>query len=124
MPAPQTGAAEVKPSAQSASAAQPAPGQPLVEISATEPAWVQVSSEGKTVFTGTLEPNQSQQIPTAATATLRTGNAGGVEVRWNGKSVGPLGPKGQIRVVRFTSEGAEILTAKPKNVSADAELQP
>jgi cytoskeleton protein RodZ len=100
------------------------PGQPFLEVTANEPAWVHVSSEGKTVFIGTIEPNQPRQFPTGANATLRTGNAGAVDVRWNGKPVGPLGPKGQIRVVRFTPEGAQVVQPQPKVVAPETTPVP
>ena len=34
-------------------------------------------------------------------AVLRAGNAGGLTIRANGKSLGPLGPHGAIREVEF-----------------------
>lgn len=124
------------PSTQPSAAAPPSPapassappltlGQPGIEISATEAAWVQVQSDGKTLFIGTLEPNQPRQFPVGANATLRTGNAGAVDVRFHGNPLGPLGPKGQVRVVRFTPQGAEIVPPKPKPVpAATTPVQP
>jgi len=32
---------------------------------------------------------------------LRTGNAGGLIVRFNGKEIGPLGPAGKVRDIVF-----------------------
>jgi hypothetical protein len=31
-------------------------------------------------------------------------------VMWNGKPIGPIGPRGQVRTVRFTTENFEILS--------------
>jgi cytoskeleton protein RodZ len=95
-----------------------------IELAASEPAWVQVSSDGKTLFIGTLKPNEPKQLATGSTVTLRTGNAGALDVRWNGKSVGPLGPKGHIRVVRFTPEGVAVVPPRPKPVPAEPGQQP
>ena len=33
---------------------------------------------------------------------MLVGNAGGVEISLNGKPIGPIGPRGQVRVVEFT----------------------
>jgi hypothetical protein len=33
---------------------------------------------------------------------MKVGNAGGLEVRLNGKAIGPLGARGQVREVLFT----------------------
>ena len=116
-PPPQTEAAPTPQT--SAEPVAPATTQPGLEIAASEPSWIQVSSEGKTVFIGTLEANQPRQFATGASATLRTGNAGAIEVRWNGKSVGSIGPKGQVRVVRLTPEGAQVVAPQPKTVAPE-----
>ncbi len=102
----------------------PAPGQviPLspsqgasgLLVAATEATWVEVTMNGKTVFMGLLEPGQSQDLRNAETARILVGNAGGVAMRWNGKDIGPIGPKGQVRRVIFSKESYEIqLPGKP-----------
>jgi cytoskeleton protein RodZ len=85
-----------------------------VELTADEPVWVLVRSDGKYLFSGTLSAKESRTIEAASTVLLRLGNAGGVTITLNGKSVGPVGPKGQVRTVQFTSGGFEIVpVAKP-----------
>jgi cytoskeleton protein RodZ len=79
-----------------------------VNLLATEQTWVSVSSEGKTVFSGILEPSQTKTIDVGQHARLLTGNAAGLDVRWNGKSIGPIGARGQVRVVLLTPEAYEI----------------
>lgn len=76
-----------------------------VALEATGEVWVSVTSAGRTLFVGTLQPGQSRQVEAAGSAKLVVGNAGGIEVRVNGKPVGPLGPKGQPRAVVLTPEG-------------------
>ena len=48
---------------------------------------------------------------TAALLSMLVANPldGGIEVRWNGKPIGPIGPKGQVRKVVFTPERFEII---------------
>jgi cytoskeleton protein RodZ len=85
-----------------------------VELTADEPVWVLARSDGKYLFSGTLGAQESRTIEAASTVLLRLGNAGGVTITLNGKSVGPVGPKGQVRTVQFTSGGFEIVpVAKP-----------
>jgi cytoskeleton protein RodZ len=85
-----------------------------VELIADEPVWVLARSDGKYLFSGTLGAQESRTIEAASTVLLRLGNAGGVTITLNGKSVGPVGPKGQVRTVQFTSGGFEIVpVAKP-----------
>jgi hypothetical protein len=48
---------------------------------------------------------------------LRVGNAGGLSISLNGKQIGPVGAKGQVREIQFTSGGFQIVAA-PKPPSA------
>ncbi|MDP8991359.1 MAG: DUF4115 domain-containing protein [Acidobacteriota bacterium] len=93
------------------------PGQPAVEatggvvlkLSATERTWLSVSSEGKEIFAGILQPSESKTLTGLGRATMRVGNAGGIEVRWNGKVLAPLGTRGQVLTIRITPEDFEIV---------------
>jgi cytoskeleton protein RodZ len=73
-----------------------------VDIEAREPAWVAVTdASGKRLLAKTFEANETYTLELTAAATLRTGNAGGLSVRFNGKEIGPLGPTGKIRDISF-----------------------
>jgi hypothetical protein len=37
------------------------------------------------------------------------GNAGGITVQKAGRDIGPIGPRGQVRVVNLTKDQVEIL---------------
>jgi hypothetical protein len=90
----------------------PEPGKLTLDIAAREEVWVSVKSGGKTVFSGILRPEQSRTVDNLDAASLMTGNAGGLDVRWNGKPIGPIGQRGQVRVVEFTPENYQILTGR------------
>lgn len=91
-----------------------------VELRAQEPVWVSARSDGKYVFSDTLQPNQTRSVDANEKVILRVGNAGGIEITLNGKPIGPLGPKGQIRTVQLTSGGFEIVAApKPPSDPLD-----
>jgi cytoskeletal protein RodZ len=99
-----------------------------IDLSATEPAWVRVTSGEKTLFIGTLEPGQARALQSPGPARLRVGNAGGLEVRWNGKYIGPIGPIGQVRDVVFNAEGFQVVAPpppapKPEEPKPDAPTQ-
>ena len=91
---------------------KPEPAKLSVGLSATERTWVSVSSDGKTVFRGVLRASQTKNIEGLDNAKLLTGNAAGLDVRWNGKPIGPLGLHGQVRVVVFTPENFQILSPR------------
>lgn len=110
-------AAPVQTSVAEGTAAQSNPNAAVrVELKATEPVWVSVRSDGKFVFSDTLQANQTRTVDANEKVVLRLGNAGGIEVTLNGKPIGALGPKGQIRTVQLTSGGFEIVAA-PKGLS-------
>jgi len=95
--------------------AQPNPDATVhVAITADEPVWILARSDGKFIFTGTLEPHQTRTVEGVRNVVLRLGNAGGVTILLNGKPIGALGPKGHPRTVQFTSGGFQIVpAAKP-----------
>jgi cytoskeleton protein RodZ len=81
----------------------------LLEIVAKEPTWLSISPDGRHVFSGVLEPNQTKTIEAKEFARLKIGNAGGLEVRLNGKPVGDIGPRGQVRILLIGPSGVHIL---------------
>jgi cytoskeleton protein RodZ len=80
-----------------------------LNLSASETTWLSITSEGKQIFAGVLHPEETKTLSGLEVARLKVGNAGGLNVQWNGKEIGPLGQKGQVRVVVFTPEGFSIL---------------
>lgn len=100
-------------------------GQPAavrIEVRATAGVWIRIVADGKFLFSGTLEANQTRVFEGAQGLELRVGNAGALEVVWNGKPVGPLGPQGLVRTVEFTPEAFKILAPlPPKPETPDAE---
>ncbi|HZT33380.1 MAG TPA: RodZ domain-containing protein [Bryobacteraceae bacterium] len=99
--------------------AQPAgplgnPAGPVqVTLKATEPVWVKAWVDGKVLLVTTLQANETRTLGASEDVRLRLGNAGGLEVELNGKPVGPLGPKGQIRVVELSPRGVEVIPTTP-----------
>jgi cytoskeleton protein RodZ len=88
-----------------------------LEITASEPVWVLVRTDGKFAFTGTLDANTKRTVDATKDVLLRLGNAGGVTVTLNGQPIPTLGPKGQPRTIQFTSGGFQIVPAKPPSDS-------
>jgi cytoskeleton protein RodZ len=89
-----------------------------VELTAREMVWVRASSNGAFLFSVTMAPNSTRTVDATGSLELRLGNAGGVDISLNGKSIGPAGPKGQVRTVQLTSGGFNIV-APSKPAPAD-----
>ena len=96
-----------------------APDDVRIEISATQETWVSVTPDGKQVFVGILQPAEVRTLGAHDTAMIRTGNAGGLLVRLNGKSIGPIGPNGQVRTVIINKTGFQIVEPKPITPAAN-----
>lgn len=84
--------------------------QVVLNLNATEKTWLSITSDGKVIFSGILEPSQTKILHGHEEAKIKVGNAGGLEVRWNGKPIGPIGPRGQVRVIKFTPENFQIIS--------------
>ncbi len=80
-----------------------------VELSALERTWLSIAADGNEVFSGMLEASETKVLEGYDTARVRTGNAGGVNIVFNGKALGPLGERGQVRTLVFTRKGYEVL---------------
>ncbi|MBV8844920.1 MAG: helix-turn-helix domain-containing protein [Bryobacterales bacterium] len=81
----------------------------VLSLSATERTWLSVSSAGKEVFAGILQPGETKTLTGLEAARMKVGNAGGIEIHWNGKPVGPIGASGQVKTIVFTPDNLEIL---------------
>ncbi len=85
-----------------------------VVITAHESAWVQMTVDGKVVFTGILKADEMKEIAADEQVKLVAGNAGALTILLNGKTLEPLGAIGQVRVVRLTAEGPQFLARSPQ----------
>lgn len=85
----------------------------VMNLSASEDTWVSVAADGKVVFVGILAANETRTLGARESARIRTGNAGGLDVNWNGKSIGTIGPRGQVRTVLLTPDGFRISAPTP-----------
>ena len=94
----------------SENAAQPASGL-LLELIARQQTWLSISSDGLMVFKGTLGAHESKTVEGKEFAKLRVNDASALEVKLNGRAIGPLGAPGQFRVVVFTRDKFQVLNS-------------
>ena len=80
-----------------------------IELSAIEPTWLSIAADGKTTYSGILAAMETKVFDGKTTAQIRTGNAGGVNIIFNGRALGPLGRRGQSRTLVFTKTGYEVV---------------
>jgi RodZ C-terminal domain/PilZ domain len=113
-PAPVTTPAPTAP----APAPSPAPpaGQSTALLEASGDNWVTACSDGKLAFTKMFAAGSKENLMFATRAVVRVGNAGALEISLNGKSIGPLGRAGQVRVIELKPTSWSFLSAREENV--------
>src|SRR5437588_676709 len=84
-----------------------------VEAARADTTWLSITANGKEIFSGVLQPSQSKTLTGVEGAQIRVGNAGGIEVKWKGKPIGPFGPSGQVRTVQLTEDNFKIIPPEP-----------
>src|SRR5262245_49204132 len=92
---------------------QPAPSESVtkkeksffVSIKAKEDSWVSIVADGKSVMQRVLPADKHKKIKAGKLLVLRTGNAGGIEVSFNGRSLGAIGNENEPRTLTFNSNG-------------------
>ena len=69
--------------------------------------WVSVTVDGQPRQEGLFEEGDVLDLQADEDIVVRLGNAGGVRALLNGQSYGPFGSPGDVRDIRFTTEGFE-----------------
>jgi cytoskeletal protein RodZ len=97
---PTVAAAGETPAAAPPPVAVPAPAaaaQGPVVLTATGPAWIQVTDQGKSLFAGELAPGQSFTVPATATApTLKAGKPEALRINVGSAVAPPVGAPGKV----------------------------
>lgn len=90
---------------QSNAPAAPAAGNGLtLQVVATEQAWVSVKADGKTALEQVMKPNDVRALTAKSYFDVTTGNAEGTVLTLNGITLGPLGRRGEVKVLHLTSD--------------------
>ncbi|HEV3039449.1 MAG TPA: RodZ domain-containing protein [Candidatus Angelobacter sp.] len=79
-----------------------------VSIKATEDSWISITADGKPPKEYNLAPEKQRSVTAGKKLVLVTGNAGGIEVSYNGKPLAPIGKKSKKQTVIFTPHGYEL----------------
>jgi cytoskeleton protein RodZ len=74
-----------------------------VEARATGRVWAQAEADGQVVFSGILQTSEKKTWKADRRIVLHVGNAGLVDVTYNGQVLGHLGPEGEVVRQEWTS---------------------
>lgn len=112
---------EAAPAAPPPVASAPASG-PVV-LTATAPAWIQVTDNGQTLFSGELAPGQSYTVPSTATAPLlKAGKPEALRVNVGTEIAPPVGPAGKV-AANVSLRAADLMNGPP-GVAAQPAAEP
>ncbi len=85
-----------------------ASGPPFeLKIKINKESWVSIKADGKTLVNGTLQPGTEKTFKATEKIDMILGNAGGVEISYNGKPVENLNTGQDVRKLTFTPSGYE-----------------
>lgn len=87
-------------------------------IKATDQVWVQVRDSGKVIYSNVIPAGETRSFSSEGKLRVLFGNAGGVELTYNGLPMPAPGPKGQVRTVEFSATGAEVIVKPPASEAA------
>lgn len=82
-----------------------APGNFVVSIHARQRTWVSIIADGKQVMSGELEPSSKRDVQAHDSITVKTGNAGGTDIAFNGKPLPALGADSEVRTITVSADG-------------------
>jgi cytoskeletal protein RodZ len=120
-PAPTAAVAPKRPMQQPTAPAGAAQG-PVV-LTATGPAWIQVTDQGKTLFMGELQPGQTYTVPATATdPLLKAGKPEALRINVGSAVAPPVGPPGKV-ASKVSLKPANLLRG-PAQPAAAAPAQP
>ncbi len=70
-----------------------------------------------------MEPGETRTLNGEQSAVVFTGNAGGLDFTYNGKSIGTAGPKGQVRTVVFSAENWEVRSQQARKIETSDSVE-
>jgi hypothetical protein len=74
----------------------------VLQVAATERAWVAVDADGKTAFQRVLNPNEVETVKAHNSLDVTTGNAQAVILTLNGETLKPLGGRGEVKTIHLS----------------------
>jgi cytoskeletal protein RodZ len=76
----------------------------VLQVAATERAWVAVDADGKTVLQKVMNPNEVENLKAHDSFDVTVGNAQGIVLTLNGETLKPLGRSGEVKSIHLTRE--------------------
>jgi hypothetical protein len=89
-----------------------APGEFTVVVHAREESWISISADGKHISSEVLAPGTDRVVRGRREVTVKAGNAGAVDLQFEGKKLSTGGEYGEVKTITFGPRGM-LLSASP-----------
>ena len=93
-----------------------------VSVTLTERCWTEISVDGKTVFEGIIEKGKTENWQGKESVVIRAGNAGALDVTFNGKKLGKFGENGEVLERRFDKTTKALKDTLPSSHTQDSAV--
>ncbi|MEJ2008432.1 MAG: DUF4115 domain-containing protein [Acidobacteriota bacterium] len=84
-------------------------GKLVLQVATTERSWVAIDADGRMIKQGIMNPNEVKTYEANASFDVLPGNALGVILSLNGKTLKPLGRQGEVKKVHLTWDSLKQL---------------
>ncbi len=84
-----------------------------VSIEANQDSWLTVTADGKQVFSDTLVASTTRSFQGQKQLVVRAGNAGGLEISFNGQKLPAAGEEGEVKILTFGPSGLQASSPNP-----------
>jgi len=85
--------------------ASPAQSKPVVVIANySQPCWTSVVADGKTIYEGTPKSGDTITWQAEKNITVTAGNAGGIDITYNGQATTKMGQQGEVLVKTYVAK--------------------
>lgn len=88
-----------------------------LDLHALDEVWLSAAIDGQPAQEDTLFENKRKTLRAREKIVLKVGNAGSLEVTFNGKKMSSLGDDGQVRTLTFLPSGVEPAARTPARVN-------
>lgn len=76
----------------------------LLQVDTIQASWVAAYADGRKAWEAVMGARETRTVAADSRIELRAGNAGAVVLTLNGETQPPLGRKGEVKIVRFTTQ--------------------
>jgi cytoskeletal protein RodZ len=98
-----------------------------LQLKAVEETWVSLQVDDESGKEMLFKPGESISVQASNRIRMTLGNAGGLDLIWNGKSLEKYGKSGEVIILIFTSQGIEVKRIEkpkpPKEETSDPKAQ-